>query len=81
MMASTGGGEVPYRTIQANHEVYDIQYEEYLRLHDLFGRGGDPIAKRLKHLRLQASAASAGVSAGTLAAGTADAAASAGAQS
>jgi L-ribulokinase len=43
--------------IQANREAYDILYGEYVRLHDLFGRGGDPAVKKLKRLRLEASAA------------------------
>ena len=32
--------------------VYDALYGEYLRLHDLFGRGGDDVMKRLKRLQL-----------------------------
>jgi L-ribulokinase len=35
----------------ARHEMYDLLYEEYLRLHDLFGRGGDDVMKRLKRLQ------------------------------
>ena len=31
--------------------VYDRLYAEYVRLHDLFGRGGDPALKTLKRLR------------------------------
>ena len=38
----------------ASHAVYDRLYAEYARLHDLFGRGGDPVMKTLKALRLEA---------------------------
>ena len=34
--------------------VYDRLYAEYVRLHDLFGRGADPAMKTLKRLRLEA---------------------------
>jgi L-ribulokinase len=44
-----------YEPIDANREAYDILYGEYVRLHDLFGRGGDPAVKRLKRLRLEAA--------------------------
>ncbi len=40
--------------IAANRRVYDELYREYVRLHDLFGRGGDPALKTLKRLRLDA---------------------------
>ena len=30
---------------------YDVLYAEYVRLHDLFGRGGDDVMKTLKRLR------------------------------
>jgi L-ribulokinase len=46
-----------YEPIEANRETYDLLYGEYVRLHDLFGRGGDPAVKTLKRLRLQAAAA------------------------
>jgi L-ribulokinase len=45
-----------YEPSVANRETYDILYGEYVRLHDLFGRGGDPAVKTLKRLRLQAAA-------------------------
>jgi L-ribulokinase len=35
-----------------NREAYDILYGEYVRLHDLFGRGGDDVMRRLKRLQL-----------------------------
>ena len=42
-----------YMPIEANHRVYDVLYREYVRLHDLFGRGVEPTMKTLKRLRLQ----------------------------
>jgi L-ribulokinase len=39
----------------ANRATYDLLYGEYVRLHDLFGRGGDPAIKTLKRLRLKAT--------------------------
>jgi L-ribulokinase len=38
----------------SHRQIYDTLYAEYLRLHDLFGRGADPSLKRLKLLRLEA---------------------------
>ena len=46
-----------YVPIDANRVVYDRLYEEYVRLHDLFGRGADPALKNLKQIRLEALAA------------------------
>ena len=43
-----------YEPIEANKRVYDVLYAEYTRLHDLFGRGGDPAMKTLKRMRLAA---------------------------
>lgn len=43
-----------YEPIEANRRTYQLLYGEYIRLHDLFGRGGDPAMKTLKRLRLQA---------------------------
>ena len=40
--------------IEANHRVYNVLFREYLRLHDLFGRGAEPTMKTLKQLRLEA---------------------------
>jgi L-ribulokinase len=45
-----------YVPIDANRVVYDRLYEEYVRLHDLFGRGADPALKNLKQIRLEALA-------------------------
>jgi L-ribulokinase len=41
-----------FEPIEAHRETYDLLYAEYVRLHDLFGRGGDPALKTLKKLRL-----------------------------
>jgi len=46
-----------FEPTEANREPYDVLYGEYVRLHDLFGRGGDPAIKTLKRLRLEATAA------------------------
>jgi L-ribulokinase len=35
------------------HAVYDELYAEYVRLHDLFGRGGDDAMRNLKRLQAQ----------------------------
>ena len=48
--------EERYVPIEQNRLVYDRLYGEYVRLHDLFGRGGDPALKTLKQLRLEALA-------------------------
>jgi L-ribulokinase len=50
-----------YLPDEANRATYDALYAEYVRLHDLFGRGLDPVMKRLKRLRLDAKAASAAI--------------------
>jgi L-ribulokinase len=39
-----------------HREAYDVLYGEYLLLHDLFGRGGDDVMRRLKRLRIEAAA-------------------------
>ena len=41
-----------FEPIPANVAVYDRLYAEYVRLHDLFGRGEDPTMKTLKSIRL-----------------------------
>jgi L-ribulokinase len=46
-----------YEPIEANRRTYDLLYTEYVRLHDLFGRGGDPAVKTLRRLRRQAAMA------------------------
>ena len=40
-----------YRPIAENHAVYDELYREYVRLHDLFGRGGNDVMKTLRRLQ------------------------------
>ena len=39
-----------------HRDAYDVLYGEYLRLHDLFGRGGDDVMRRLKRLQIEAAA-------------------------
>jgi len=39
-----------------HRDAYDVLYGEYLRLHDLFGRGGDDVMRRLKRLQIEATA-------------------------
>ena len=46
--------DVAYEPIEENRRVYDVLYREYSRLHDLFGRGGDPAMKTLKRIRAAA---------------------------
>ncbi len=41
------------------HATYDRLYEEYRRLHDHFGRGGDDVMKRLRAIRDRALASTA----------------------
>ena len=40
-----------YEPTPAHSEPYDRLYREYLRLHDLFGRGGDDVMRRLKQIQ------------------------------
>ena len=51
--SADGGARPPRRTgrTTAAGTVYDALYAEYVRLHDLFGRGGDDVMKTLKRLR------------------------------
>ena len=39
-----------YRPVSAHHDAYGELYREYVRLHDLFGRGGD-VMKELRRIR------------------------------
>ncbi|MFL5675850.1 MAG: ribulokinase [Chloroflexota bacterium] len=48
-----------YVPIESNRRVYDRLYAEYVRLHDLFGRGGDPALKTLKEIRVEGLASHA----------------------
>ena len=41
----------PVRPDLSAHETYNALYTEYLKLHDLFGRGGNPVMKRLREMR------------------------------
>ncbi|MET3209195.1 UNVERIFIED_CONTAM: ribulose kinase [Paenibacillus sp. PvR008] len=43
-----------FKTIPENAAVYDKLYEEYSRLHDYFGRGGNPVMKKLKAIKEEA---------------------------
>ena len=42
-----------------NRRAYEALYEEYVRLHDLFGRGGDDVMKTLRRIRDEARDAAA----------------------
>ena len=42
-----------YRPIAGHHAVYEGLYREYVRLHDLFGRGGDDVMRNLKTIQLR----------------------------
>ncbi|HUK94572.1 MAG TPA: ribulokinase [Gaiellaceae bacterium] len=44
-------GDETYVPDPTNRAVYDQLYAEYRRLHDLFGRGGDDVMKRLRALQ------------------------------
>lgn len=43
--------EETYRPIQEHVEVYEKLYQEYIKLHDYFGRGQNDVMKRLKSLK------------------------------
>lgn len=47
---------VTYEPITEHVAVYEALYQEYKQLHDLFGRGGNDVMKRLKAIRLQSCA-------------------------
>jgi L-ribulokinase len=40
-----------YRPDPDRHAIYDRLYAEYVRLHDLFGRGGDDVMRTLKSIQ------------------------------
>ena len=44
-----------YEPDASNRATYDLLYREYVRLHDLFGRGGDDAMRTLKALQQQAA--------------------------
>ncbi len=55
-IAAMGGTrEFVYRPNPENVFLYDRLYAEYARLHDLFGRGGENVLKRLKDIRRQSA--------------------------
>lgn len=47
-----------YRPDSGRHETYQRLYQEYLTLHDEYGRGGNDVMKRLRKLREEARAGS-----------------------
>ncbi len=44
-------GDARYCPDRERHAVYDELYREYVRLHDLFGRGGDDVMRTLKRIQ------------------------------
>jgi len=50
-------GHERYRPVGVHHAVYDELYREYVRLHDLFGRGGDDVMTSLKSIHRRAAGA------------------------
>ena len=46
--AMAAGVEVTYEPCKAHRVVYDQLYNEYCKLHDYFGRGGNNVMKRMK---------------------------------
>jgi L-ribulokinase len=42
-----------YHPVAENKQVYDRLYEEYVTLHDYFGRGANDVMKRLKQLKTE----------------------------
>jgi L-ribulokinase len=49
-------GTETYRPSDADHSVYELLYQEYVRLHDLFGRDQNDTMKTLKRIREEALA-------------------------
>lgn len=49
--AMTGGSAKQYIPKTENSMVYSALYEEYIRLHDYFGTGGNAVMERLKTMR------------------------------
>lgn len=49
-----------YTPDEASSRTYDRLYAAYLRLHDHFGRGGDPVMHELRELRREARSESVG---------------------
>lgn len=51
-----------YEVTDENHAVYEQLYGQYLRLHDLFGRGSNDVMKNLRKIRSQARSATQPIS-------------------
>ncbi|MFD8261971.1 ribulokinase [Streptomyces griseoluteus] len=45
-----------YRPVEADADAYDELFDEYTRLHDYFGRGGDKVMHRLRNIQRAAVA-------------------------
>ncbi len=43
--------EETYKPIPENAAIYERLYQEYSKLHDYFGRGGNDVMKRLKEIK------------------------------
>jgi L-ribulokinase len=43
--------EESYRPIPENQQAYDLLFAEYVKLHDYFGRGSNPVMKNLKKIK------------------------------
>jgi L-ribulokinase len=54
-----------YTPERAHAATYDALYREYLRLHDLFGRGGDAVMRNLKALQRSTPSPSVGTEDGS----------------
>ena len=63
-----------YESVPEHQEVYDRLYEEYVRLHDYFGRGENDVMKRLKTMRNETRRDGSGNSHSTVVPGAAPAA-------
>ena len=48
-----GVKDTVYRPVAENVGIYDRLFAEYRRLHDLFGRGGDPALKALRRMKVE----------------------------
>ncbi|MBN2549698.1 MAG: ribulokinase [Anaerolineales bacterium] len=45
--------DVVYTPISEHQQVYNLLYDEYLKLHDYFGRGENDVMKRLKRIKTE----------------------------
>jgi L-ribulokinase len=52
--AMSGLRDESYKPIPEHTEIYDQLYDEYVRLHDYFGRGANDLMKRLRTIRAEA---------------------------